>query len=103
MVHAAGAAHDAAICPSTSCAGIAPRDHLLMQAELQPYVDGAISKTIALASDCTRTEIGEILEAAHDLGLKGCTLHRPEAHPGVIAARDDAGRAAQRVRGASQG
>lgn len=82
---------------------IAPRDHLLMQAELQPYVDGAISKTIALASDCTRTEIGEILETAYDLGLKGCTLHRPAARPGVIAARGDAGRAAQRVRGASQG
>lgn len=63
---------------------IAPRDHLLMQAALQPYVDGAISKTITLGRTWSRAEVGEIYAAAHELGLKGCTVYRAAARPGVV-------------------
>ncbi|HEX6259523.1 MAG TPA: ribonucleoside-diphosphate reductase, adenosylcobalamin-dependent, partial [Woeseiaceae bacterium] len=69
------------------CGSIAPRDHLLMQAALQPYVDGAISKTITLANDSPGSEAATIFEAADELGLKGCTVYRPESRPGVLAAR----------------
>jgi ribonucleoside-diphosphate reductase alpha chain len=66
-------------------AGIEPRDQLLMQAALQPYVDGAISKTIALPAAFARPRVSEILRAAFDLGLKGCTLHREGARAAVVA------------------
>jgi ribonucleoside-diphosphate reductase alpha chain len=64
---------------------VAPADHLLMQAALQPYVDSAISKTITLGGDCQREEVQQIFRSAYDLGLKGCTVYRPAARPGVIA------------------
>lgn len=64
--------------------GISPRDHLLMQAALQPYVDGAISKTIALSESLDRASVAEIFQTAYDLGVKGCTVFREAALPGVI-------------------
>ncbi|MFO1510159.1 MAG: adenosylcobalamin-dependent ribonucleoside-diphosphate reductase [Steroidobacteraceae bacterium] len=64
---------------------IAPRDHLLMQAALQAGIDGAISKTIALGESVTRAEVPGILLAAFELGLKGCTLYRAQARPGVLS------------------
>jgi ribonucleoside-diphosphate reductase alpha chain len=63
---------------------ISPRDHLLMQAALQPSVDGAISKTIALSRHVDSTSVPELFQAAYDLGLKGCTVFRESARPGVI-------------------
>jgi ribonucleoside-diphosphate reductase alpha chain len=69
------------------CGSIAPGDHLRMQAALQPYVDGAISKTITLAKDCARSEMTTIFETADELGLKGCTVYRPESRPDVLADR----------------
>jgi ribonucleoside-diphosphate reductase alpha chain len=64
---------------------ISPRDHLLMQAALQPYVDGAISKTIALSEPLDRASVSEIFQTAYDLGVKGCTVFRESALPGVIS------------------
>jgi len=55
---------------------IAPRDHLLMQAAIAPYVDGAVSKTISLPRDFPMASVPEIFETAHLLGLKGCTVFR---------------------------
>lgn len=52
------------------------RDHLLMQAALQPWVDNAISKTINVAADCSRDEFEQVYREAHALGLKGCTTFR---------------------------
>lgn len=77
---------------------ISPRDHLLMQAVLQPFVDGAISKTIALSRHLDRAGVMEIFQTAYDLGLKGCTVFRESARPGVIADRylTDPDREAQR-------
>jgi ribonucleoside-diphosphate reductase alpha chain len=75
------------------CGSIAPGDHLRMQAALQPYVDGAISKTITLAQDCARSEMTTIFETADELGLKGCTVYRPESRPDVLADRRGTDRA----------
>ena len=66
---------------------ISPREHLLMQAALQPFVDGAISKTIALSRHLDKASAPEIFQTAYDLGLKGCTVFRESARPSVIADR----------------
>jgi ribonucleoside-diphosphate reductase alpha chain len=66
---------------------VSPDDHLLMQAALQPYVDGGISKTIALAHDCARTQVAEIFRSAFQLGLKGCTVYRAGARTSVVEGR----------------
>jgi ribonucleoside-diphosphate reductase alpha chain len=58
-----------------------------MQAALQPFVDGAISKTIALSRHLDKASATQIFQTAYDLGLKGCTAFRESARPGVIAER----------------
>jgi len=68
---------------------VAARDHLLMQAALQPFVDGAISKTINLQRDMPVEDLPEIFESAFALGLKGCTVFRVATRPSVIAERCD--------------
>jgi ribonucleoside-diphosphate reductase alpha chain len=64
---------------------VAARDHLLMQAALQPFVDGAISKTINLRRDMPVAELPGIFETAYALGLKGCTVFRAATRPSVIS------------------
>lgn len=59
-----------------AAASVDPEAHLLMQAALQPWVDGAISKTIHLPADFPRERYGALFTRAHELGLKGCTTYR---------------------------
>jgi ribonucleoside-diphosphate reductase alpha chain len=61
-----------------------PRAHLLMQAALQPYVDNAISKTINVATDLPFDAFQNLYREAHALGLKGCTVFRPNPVTGAI-------------------
>ncbi|HJS89384.1 MAG TPA: adenosylcobalamin-dependent ribonucleoside-diphosphate reductase [Steroidobacteraceae bacterium] len=61
------------------------REQLLMQAALQPFVDGSISKTVALTSGVPRGAVEEIFRAAYELGLKGCTVFRESARPAILA------------------
>ncbi len=68
---------------------IPPRDQLLMQAALQPYVDGAISKTISLSAQSARERAPEIFRTAYDLGVKGCTLFREGSRSGVLRRTPD--------------
>ena len=57
-------------------ASIPPRAQLLMQAALQPAVDGSISKTVALERTAAPEAVQEIFAGAYELGLKGCTVFR---------------------------
>ena len=66
---------------------VAARDHLLMQARLQPFVDSAISKTITLQHNLRGSDVSAIFETAYALGLKGCTVFRDVARAGVIVER----------------
>lgn len=66
---------------------IAPGEQLLMQGALQEFVDGSISKTVALGSGATPDEVREVLERAHRLGLKGCTVFRQGVRPGIMTTR----------------
>jgi ribonucleoside-diphosphate reductase alpha chain len=61
-----------------------PLAHLHMQAVLQPYVDNAISKTINVAADLPFERFADLYQQAHALGLKGCTVFRPNAVTGAI-------------------
>jgi ribonucleoside-diphosphate reductase alpha chain len=63
---------------------VSAQDQLLMQAALQPHVDGAIAKTIRLPPDAMRVSVPEIFQSAYDLGLKGCTIFRDTSRPAVI-------------------
>lgn len=65
-------------------ADIAPLAHLHMQAALQPYVDNSISKTINVAANCDFTAFREIYMEAYRLGLKGCTVFRPNPVRGEV-------------------
>lgn len=63
---------------------IDPDAHLLMQAALQPLVDNAISKTINVAPDIPFERFAHLYRQAHTLGLKGCTVFRPNPVTGAI-------------------
>ena len=63
---------------------LAPREHLAMQAALQPHVDSAISKTINCPAGIDPHAFDGLYVEAFDLGLKGCTLFRPNAVTGSV-------------------
>jgi ribonucleoside-diphosphate reductase alpha chain len=64
--------------------GLEPEAHLAMQAAVQPWVDGAISKTINLPSTFPRGSYASLYERAHALGLKGCTTYRAGTRRGQV-------------------
>ncbi|MBM5811197.1 MAG: adenosylcobalamin-dependent ribonucleoside-diphosphate reductase [Gammaproteobacteria bacterium] len=66
-------------------AAVAAVDHLRMQAALQRWVDGAISKTIALPPDQPPAATAELFRRAWTLGLKGCTVFRAGTRSCVVA------------------
>ncbi|OPX88021.1 MAG: Ribonucleoside-diphosphate reductase NrdZ [Pelotomaculum sp. PtaB.Bin104] len=63
---------------------IAPKDHILMQAEVQKYVDNAVSKTINLPGSATADDIGQCYLTAFKLGLKGITVFRDGCKEGTV-------------------
>jgi ribonucleoside-diphosphate reductase alpha chain len=63
---------------------IDPLAHLQMQAALQPFVDNAISKTINVTADMPFDRFEDLYRQAHALGLKGCTVFRPNPVTGAI-------------------
>lgn len=70
---------------------IDPEAHLRMQAALQAYVDSAISKTINVPEECGFDAFRAVYEKAYDMGLKGCTVFRPNAVTGQILLSDSSG------------
>ena len=63
---------------------IGPEAQLRMQAALQPHVDNAISKTTNVAADIAYEDFAAIYSRAFELGLKGCTVFRPNPVTGAI-------------------
>ena len=63
---------------------ITPEGQLAMQAALQAHVDNAISKTVSVAATTRFEDYAAIYARAHALGLKGCTVFRPNAVTGAV-------------------
>ncbi|MEM6790609.1 MAG: vitamin B12-dependent ribonucleotide reductase [Myxococcota bacterium] len=55
---------------------LAPMAHVNMMAAVQPFLSGAISKTVNLPSDATKDEVREIYEEGWRRGLKAVALYR---------------------------
>lgn len=58
---------------------ISPQAHLQMMAAVQPFVSGAISKTINLPSRCTIEDVGTTYFKAWELGLKSVAIYRDKS------------------------
>ena len=63
---------------------IAPRDHVVMQAAAQKYVDSSISKTINVPADLPFEAFRDVYMQAWDSGCKGCTTYRPNDITGSV-------------------
>ncbi len=63
---------------------LTPRDHLVMQAAMQKYVDSSISKTINCPEGISFEDFKDIYLQAFDLGCKGCTTYRPNDITGAV-------------------
>ena len=70
---------------------IAPREHVVMQAAAQRWIDSSISKTVNVPTDCEFEEFKHLYLEAYEAGLKGCTTFRfnPEAFQGVLVRQED--------------
>ena len=69
---------------------LAAQAHLDMQACLQPYVDGAISKTVNLPASASRNDVANAFFFAWSSAIKGCTVYRQGSRSGqVISACTD--------------
>jgi ribonucleoside-diphosphate reductase alpha chain len=55
---------------------LSPMSHIKMMAAVQPFLSGAISKTVNLPNEATVDEVREIYEAGWKLGLKAVALYR---------------------------
>lgn len=55
---------------------IAPRGHLEMMAAVQPFLSGAISKTINMPAAASIADISEVYKSAWRSGLKSVTVYR---------------------------
>jgi ribonucleoside-diphosphate reductase alpha chain len=63
-------------CGRTGERFLAPMSHVHMMAAVQPFLSGAISKTVNLPNDATVDEVREIYEEGWKLGLKAVALYR---------------------------
>ena len=63
-------------CGRTGQRFLAPMSHIRMMAAVQPFLSGAISKTVNLPNESTVEEVREIYEESWKLGLKSVALYR---------------------------
>jgi ribonucleoside-diphosphate reductase alpha chain len=67
-----------------------PVSQLNMQAHLQAHVDNAVSKTVNVPTDFSFDSFLNLYKQAHSLGLKGCTVFRPnETTRSVLSTCDE--------------
>jgi len=55
---------------------LSPKSHILMMAAVQPFISGAISKTVNMPNSATEKDIGEIYLESWKLGLKAVAIYR---------------------------
>jgi ribonucleoside-diphosphate reductase alpha chain len=69
---------------------ISARDHMKMQAAIQPYIDAAISKTVNVPEDYPFEDFESLYHEAWHAGLKGITTYRPNRVLGAVLSVDKA-------------
>ncbi|MBS1149598.1 MAG: ribonucleoside-diphosphate reductase [Myxococcaceae bacterium] len=69
---------------------MSPHAQLEMLAALQPFIDGAISKTINLPAGQPADVVARLFELADQRGLKGCTVFPSSAPMGSVLEREGA-------------
>ncbi len=67
---------DCAFKPANGTRSIVPMGHALMMGAAQPFLSGAISKTVNMPSSATVEEIAEVYIDAWKLGLKAIAIYR---------------------------
>ncbi|MBI5510929.1 MAG: vitamin B12-dependent ribonucleotide reductase [Deltaproteobacteria bacterium] len=70
------AVFDCAFKPRQGKRSIGPLGHVRMMAAVQPFISGAISKTVNLSEDATAVEIADIYLTAWKMGLKAIAVYR---------------------------
>lgn len=65
-----------------------PDAHLAVQGAMQPFIDNAISKTINLPRDFPFDKLSDVYSNAYEIGLKGCTVFRPNDVTGSVLESD---------------
>jgi len=91
---------DCALKPSKGTRCIAPFGHVRMMGSIQPFISGAISKTVNLPNESTIDEVMETFVEAWRDGVKAVAVYRDgskRTQP-VSTARDGAGPVAKPVR-----
>lgn len=71
---------------------IKPDSHIEMMAAVQPFVSGAISKTVNLPKEASIGEIERLYRRAFDLGLKAIAIYRDQSkgfQPLVVKAKEE--------------
>ena len=61
---------------------VPPQRHVEMQAAFQPYIDGAISKTINLPAAASAEDVEKVFLQAYHSRCKGITVYRHGSRPG---------------------
>ncbi|MBS4044720.1 MAG: adenosylcobalamin-dependent ribonucleoside-diphosphate reductase [Alphaproteobacteria bacterium] len=64
--------------------GLAPADHVRVQAAVQKYIDSSISKTINVPEDIDFESFKDVYAMAYEQGCKGCTTYRPNDITGSV-------------------
>ena len=74
---------------------ISARNHMAMQAAIQPFIDAAISKTVNVAEDYPFEAFEGLYLEAWKAGLKGITTYRPNSVLGSVLSVEPAAAAPQ--------
>ena len=67
---------------------ITPMGHVRMMAAVQPFISGAISKTVNMPSDATVEDVEEIYYQGWKLGLKALAIYRDNSKVGQPLSED---------------
>ena len=70
------AVFDCAFKPVKGVRSITPMGHVSMMGAVQPFLSGAISKTVNMAEDVTVEEISDVYMKAWDMGVKAVAIYR---------------------------
>ncbi|MCX8008527.1 MAG: ribonucleoside-diphosphate reductase, adenosylcobalamin-dependent, partial [Patescibacteria group bacterium] len=68
---------------------LTPEDHVYVQATVQKYVEGSISKTVNAPRTHTVEDVKKLYTLAYELGCKGITYMREGSRQGVLERMDE--------------